>query len=99
MSALEGELIPRKKGPVPKNLTHAGKGRPKGAINKTTREVKEAILQVFDDIGGVEAFAAWASRNPTEFYKLYGKLLPIQLQGAGSKGEFVITISKDEAKL
>lgn len=74
-------------------------GRVKGTPNKVTQEVKDVIAQVFDDIGGVPRMVVWAQLNPTEFYKLYGKLLPIQLQGAGSKGEFVIQISEAEAKL
>lgn len=81
------------------NLTNMGKGRPKGSVNVVTKEVKENIADCFERIGGIQFFAAWAQRNPTEFYKLYGKLLPIQLQGAGSKGEFTIILSKDEANL
>lgn len=81
------------------NLTNAGKGRKKGVPNKMTREVKEVIAKVFEDIGGIESFAAWARWEPTEFYKMYAKLLPIQLQGAGVDGAFQIVISKEESKL
>lgn len=78
---------------------HAGKGRPKGALNKTTREVKEVIAQCFEDIGGIKEFGAWAKRERTEFYRMYAKLLPVQLQGAGVDGAFQIIISKEESQL
>ncbi len=57
------------------------RGRPKGALNKTTVAVKEALTQAFDDIGGQLSFSAWAFDNQTEFYKLFAKLLPVQLAG------------------
>lgn len=73
----------------------AGIGRQKGTPNKFTRTVKETILQCFEDIGGRDAFAKWARRNPTEFYKLYGKVLPLSLQGDGSK-EFILKFEPDD---
>lgn len=41
-------------------------------------EVINAFRHSFELIGGVPRLAAWAHHNPTEFYKLYGKLLPSQ---------------------
>lgn len=58
-----------------------GKGRPKGAINKTTATVKEALQAVYRDRGGNKALLAWASENPTEFYKLWGRMLPQEVSG------------------
>lgn len=82
----------------PRGLSRAGMGRPKGAKNHLTYEVKEAIQMCFYDIGGRKKFAEWAKMNRTEFYKLYAKLLPIQFQAKETK-ELVITISKDENEL
>lgn len=61
-------------------------GRQKGTPNKTTAMMKSAIEDVFtklqDKAGGENAhFLGWATENPTEFYKLSAKLLPIQLAG------------------
>lgn len=81
---------------IKKNI---GRGRKKGEVNKVTKQVKDMILDCFEEIGGLPGFAAWARKNRTDFYKLYGKLLPIQLQGAGSRGAFEIYITKDEEKL
>ena len=57
------------------------RGRPKGALNKTTVAVKDALSNAFEGIGGQQSFDAWARENPTEFYKLFVKLLPIQITG------------------
>ena len=54
-----------------------GSGRKLGTKDKATVTAKQSLQAVFDEIGGVEAMAAWALRNQTEFYKLYTKLLPI----------------------
>lgn len=35
-----------------------------------------AIGRAFEEIGGVNRFAIWADKNPTEFYKLCGKTIP-----------------------
>lgn len=66
----------------------AGKGRPKGAKNKTTTIMKEAMIAVYDDLQKDADpkkphahFIQWAKANDTEFYKLASKLLPIQLTG------------------
>jgi hypothetical protein len=65
----------------------AGKGRPKGALNKTTVAMKEAVLGVYSDLqeaaGGEHAhFKAWAEQNPTDFYKIASKLPPMDIRGS-----------------
>jgi hypothetical protein len=42
----------------------------------TPEEVVGRFHLAFELIGGVERFALWADANPTDFYRLYGKLLP-----------------------
>ena len=59
-------------------------GRKKGTPNKTTTTVKEALQKAFKDLGGVGALTQWAKGEPTEFYKLYAKLLPKELEVSGS---------------
>lgn len=57
----------------------AGKGRPKGATNKLTRTIKEAIEQAFDKVGGADYLATMAVQEPVAFMTLLGKVLPTQL--------------------
>jgi hypothetical protein len=72
---------PKKQGnPNPKQLP-PGPGRPKGIPNKMSRIAKENIETVFFNLGGVEAMAAWARDNQTEFYRHYAKLIPLTLAG------------------
>jgi hypothetical protein len=40
------------------------------------QQVVQAFQEAFELIGGVPALAYWGAHNRTEFYKLYGKLLP-----------------------
>lgn len=40
------------------------------------RRVAEVFEDAFELIGGVSRLAVWAHENPTEFFKLYGRMLP-----------------------
>jgi hypothetical protein len=68
----------------------AGAGRPKGATNKIPRVAKENIIRAFEDLGGVEGLVNWALADPKnqgDFYKIYGRLLPIENNISGADGE------------
>lgn len=54
-------------------------GRQAGSLNKTTITVKAALEAAFERRGGIDGLVNWADENPTEFYKLYAKLLPAEL--------------------
>ena len=70
-----------------------GAGRKKGSANKTTVKVREAMELAFEGIGGVPALVEWAQDNQTEFYKLFAKLLPVQVE-ANVDGKLDITWQK-----
>lgn len=61
-----------------------------GAKNKISGQAKENIQAVFTRLGGTAAMAKWAEANPSEFYKIYARLLPIE--GPGSNGAHVFRI-------
>jgi hypothetical protein len=50
-----------------------------------TIAAREAFQAAFDRIGGVERLSSWAEENPGEFYKLYGRLIPTEITGAGGE--------------
>ena len=58
-------------------------GRKSGVGNKTTQSVKEAITLAFEKRGGVTKLIAWADDNETEFYKLWGRLIPTDVKVSG----------------
>ena len=57
-------------------------GRKKGTPNKSTAAVKAALVDAFDQLGGVGSLVKWGKKNPTEFYKLWSKLLPTEIKNA-----------------
>lgn len=51
-------------------------GRQKGTPNKSTATAKQAFQDAFDELGGVASLVTWAKLNETDFYKLFSKLIP-----------------------
>jgi hypothetical protein len=43
------------------------------------KNVERAFHTAFELIGGVPRFALWADQQPTEFYKLYSRMLPQEM--------------------
>ena len=66
-----------------KKPPNAGNGRPKGALNKENKALREMILQALDEQpgGGVGYLKIQASENPNAFMTLLGKVLPTTLAG------------------
>jgi hypothetical protein len=61
----------------------AGRGRPRGSPNKIQAAVKEMVIQALNEAGGVDYLKGQAATNPTAFLSLVGKVLPLQVTGAG----------------
>lgn len=61
------------------NKGNAGKGRPKGSPNKTTKALKDMILEALGRKGGVDYLIEQAGENPTAFLTLVGKVLPLDV--------------------
>jgi hypothetical protein len=66
-------------------------GRTKGTPNKFTKTVKEALQEAFEHLQtSPEAnLKTWGENNPTEFYKLAAKLIPVQTQVTGLNGNAI----------
>ena len=72
-----GLTRPRRRGP----------GRPRGKPNNSTILMRTAISAVFEDLqashggeGRYPHFLEWAKENPTEFYKIAARKVPIQIE-------------------
>ncbi len=75
-------------------------GRTKGAKNRYTTDVRQVFFEVYENMGankvssetgkpltGAEAMLDWARDNPTEFYRLYGKMIPTTQEITGDVHE------------
>jgi hypothetical protein len=67
--------------PRPKGLPKTG-GRKVGSRNKHTKTTLEQYAAVFEKLGGVTAMHRWAEANPTEFYKIHARTLPLDVTSA-----------------
>lgn len=76
---------------IGQNTGRAGRGRPKGALNKTTRTAKEAIAFAGEAIGGAERLVDWIKSDPENekafWTTIYPRLMPLQVNGPGENGE------------
>lgn len=76
-------------------------GRKKGSLNRVTVAAKEAFTLAFQGMGGVPGLRKWGSENQTEFYKLYSKLIPVDVTSAGEQlqpGVIALPVVTEEAK-
>jgi hypothetical protein len=55
---------------------------------------KENIAAVFVKLGSTAAMARWAKKNQSEFYRIYARLLPHEVVGAGGGAIVVETIKR-----
>jgi|694.fasta_scaffold82318_4 hypothetical protein len=72
-------------------------GRKKGAVNHFTRSVREVMADTFEQMQlqkGVNLLD-WAKDNPTEFYKLAAKLIPLQVESQEVTPTTIIQIVPD----
>lgn len=67
-------------------------GRKKGTPNKFSSDIKAAIEQAFDAVGGAEYLTGIARNEPGIFCALLGKVLPAQLLVSGNVnvGHYVV---------
>lgn len=69
-------------------------GRPIGAKNKLSGAAKENIAAVFTRLGGTAQMSKWAKENPTEFYKIYARLIPIEHFGDVNLHTFAVPLTQ-----
>lgn len=85
-----GETYPPPPGPMFTAGGRPGPGRPKGRANRATLVMRDALTAVFLDLqarhkgkGEYSHFYAWAHDNPTHFYQLAVRSLPLQIDTNG----------------
>ena len=58
-------------------------GRPVGSKNKFTT-LKNAFIETFEELGGVDNLVEWAKANQTEFYRMVARLMPREVEAKAS---------------
>lgn len=66
---------------MPSKLPLQRGGRLPGQKNLIGKSAKENVIAVFTRLGGTAQMADWAKKNQTDFYRLYAKLIPQQIEG------------------
>jgi hypothetical protein len=83
----------------PKNTGKFGKGnpgKPKGAVQKNTKELKDMILTALSNAGGVDYLERRANdpKTAAAFLSLVGKVLPMTIAGTGDNGALIVEITR-----
>jgi hypothetical protein len=65
---------------------HKTGGRKTGTPNRLTGAFREAVLHVYNGLGGHAAFLDWAKENRTEYYRIASRLIPCEMrEGSGDE--------------
>ena len=69
-------------------------GRQTGVSNRLTTAFREAVLFVYDGLGGHAAFLDWARENPTEYYKIAARLIPAEMRDDGGGKHVTVIVDR-----
>ena len=68
-----------------------GSGRAKGTTNKTTKVMREMVLEAFHGVGGIDYLKRQAEAEPRAFMTLVAKMIPNEVK-AEFTGSTVVEI-------
>ena len=75
-----------------------GSGRKKGSQNKLTVNLKMAVEEAFNKLGGATWLVRVAQKDPAAFCSLLGRLIPKQVEQSGSIDVNVLRDRLESAK-
>lgn len=68
-----------------------GAGRPKGALDKNNKQLREMILAALAQKGGISYLADKAESHPQAFMSLLGRVLPLAVEGGDPEKPVTVT--------
>ena len=80
-----------------KKPPRAGLGRPKCAVNKVTKTLREAIESSFETVGGADYLVKMAKEQPASYMTLLGKVLPAHMNIRADTGKFELIVKRANA--
>ena len=66
------------------------RGRPPGARNKVTRDLREMVRASLDEVGGVAYLVRQAQANPGAYLALLGKVLPKEIAATVETRTYIV---------
>ena len=72
----------KKQGNLGKYLQRGGPGRPMGSKNKVPANLREDLITVYEQLGGIQGMVEWAEAkegNRALFYRILASTLPRQV--------------------
>ena len=66
------------------------RGRPPGARNKVTMELREMVRASLDEVGGVAYLVRQARANPGAYLALLGKVLPKEIAATVETRPYIV---------
>src|SRR5262245_55315512 len=69
-------------------------GRQLGTTNRLTGAFREAVLFVYDGLGGHAAFLERARENQTEYYKIAARLIPAEMRDDGAGKHVTVRVDR-----
>lgn len=69
-------------------------GRPLGARSRSTINLRQSLLRVYEELGGEAGLLAFALDQPEVFYgRILPRVLPLEVDTSGDEGKITIIVS------
>ena len=82
MKYMTNKITEKKQGNLGKYLQRGGPGRPVGSRNKVPSILRDDLITVYEELGGIQGMVEWAKAkegNRALFYRILASTLPRQV--------------------
>jgi hypothetical protein len=73
----------------PGDAKPAGSGRQRGTPNRTTRAIREALFEAFEELGGTQYLVELGRNDPAAFVRLLTRLVPNEVATEMGRDEVI----------